>query len=442
MRIISLESENFKRLKAIEIRPDGDLVEITGRNGAGKSSTLDAIWAALAGKDAAPVKPVRKGEKEATIALRLGDDGKTALKVTRKFIAQDDGTFSTSLKVENGEGARYTKPQQMLDDLVGALSFDPLEFTRLPADKQLAALAAFVKDVDLAALKESNATDFKARTDINRRAKELRAQAEGVEIPMGAPKQRVDDAELLTRFQNAGEENAQIARRAERRRQMAEEAERKEVEAERMQARAVALRAEADKLAADADALSDESKELAAELADAPALPALVDVSELRQQIDQAKAKNELFDRTARAKAEYQRLSADAKAQEDRSAELTAAMAAREKQRDDAVKAAKMPVKGLDFGDDEILLDGIPFSQASDAQKLRTSIAIAAAMNPTLRVIRVRDGSLLDKDSWALLAGMAEQMDMQCWVETVQSGRDAAIVIEDGEIAAFAEAAE
>lgn len=81
------------------------------------------------------------------------------------------------------------------------------------------------------------------------------------------------------------------------------------------------------------------------------------------------------------------------------------------------------------------VLDALWWALAGkDAQQLRASIAIASAMNPKLRVIRVRDGSLLDSDSMALLAGFAEANDMQVWVETVQSGRPGAIVIEDGQV--------
>ena len=49
MNIVKLRAENIKRIVAVEIEPDGALVQITGRNGAGKSSVLDAIWWALAG---------------------------------------------------------------------------------------------------------------------------------------------------------------------------------------------------------------------------------------------------------------------------------------------------------------------------------------------------------------------------------------------------------
>ena len=47
MKILTLTAENFMRLAAVEITPDGNMVQITGRNGMGKSSVLNAIWAAI-----------------------------------------------------------------------------------------------------------------------------------------------------------------------------------------------------------------------------------------------------------------------------------------------------------------------------------------------------------------------------------------------------------
>lgn len=117
MKIISLTSENFKRLQAVEIRPGGNLVEITGRNGQGKSSVLDSIWAALAGKDACPSVPIRKGKERARIKLDLGE-----LVVTRTFVLQENGDYTTQIAVENAQGARYPSPQRMIDALLGELT--------------------------------------------------------------------------------------------------------------------------------------------------------------------------------------------------------------------------------------------------------------------------------------------------------------------------------
>jgi hypothetical protein len=135
MRIISLQVDNFMRIKAVSIRPDKSLVEIRGKNEQGKSSLLNAMWAALAGKAAIPPVPIRKGEETASIRLDLG-----TLKIVRKFKLTEAGEYTTSLTVESDEGARFTKPQDVLNSLVGELSFDPLEFKRMKPKEQAEAL--------------------------------------------------------------------------------------------------------------------------------------------------------------------------------------------------------------------------------------------------------------------------------------------------------------
>jgi len=55
-------------------------------------------------------------------------------------------------------------------------------------------------------------------------------------------------------------------------------------------------------------------------------------------------------------------------------------------------------------------------------------------MNPKLRVIRVRDGSLLDEDAMKLLAKFADAHDMQIWVERVDSSGAVGFVLEDGRV--------
>ena len=51
MRIVELKTENVKRIQAVEITPQGNVVVIGGKNGAGKSSVLDSIEYALHGGD-------------------------------------------------------------------------------------------------------------------------------------------------------------------------------------------------------------------------------------------------------------------------------------------------------------------------------------------------------------------------------------------------------
>lgn len=60
------------------------------------------------------------------------------------------------------------------------------------------------------------------------------------------------------------------------------------------------------------------------------------------------------------------------------------------------------------------------------------SVAIAMASNPKLRVLRIKDGSLLDKASLALLESMADDRDYQVWIERVDTSGTVGIIMEDG----------
>ena len=86
MKILQLTVENFKKIKAFILKPDPYVQEISGANGAGKSSALDAIWAALGGaemvKASGTSQPIRNGEKKAMVTLDLGD-----MIVTRRWTA-------------------------------------------------------------------------------------------------------------------------------------------------------------------------------------------------------------------------------------------------------------------------------------------------------------------------------------------------------------------
>src|SRR5690242_20109026 len=103
-KIVRLEASNVKRLRAVAIEPDGSLVVVSGRNGQGKSSVLDAIWMALGGKKAFPRRPVREGAEEATIRLELDE-----LVVERRIKPTGD----TTLAVSSRDGARYNSPQAL-----------------------------------------------------------------------------------------------------------------------------------------------------------------------------------------------------------------------------------------------------------------------------------------------------------------------------------------
>lgn len=432
LRVVGLTVENLKRIKAVHIVPDGDLIQLTGKNGAGKSTVLDSIWWALKGKVVVDPEPIRRGEERAKITLDLGD-----LIVTRTFTKQEDGEFTTSLKVESAEGALFPSPQKILDDLLGSLTFDPLAFLEKDAKGQVADLAKLVKlDVNLELLDGQNAADYENRKDVNRRVKELAGKVSALRGQLvDVPLELIDTSALVQRMAGASKINQGIDEERRLRADLLRQSNEAKEKATQRRARAAQLIEEAEALEAEAERLLQED-------ANRPALDKPVDTTALLEEIQQADAENqkrkaakEAHDRHAQAEAEYKAEMAKADA-------LTERMAARTKQKADAIAAAKMPVEGLGFGDGVVTFGGFPLAQASTGEQWTVSLAIAGAMNPKLKVIMIRQGALMDSDRIRQTAEWAAANGYQVWMERVEESGKVGIVMEDGAARVAAEAAD
>lgn len=421
MKIVKLTAENIKKLRAVEITPTGALVEITGRNGSGKTSCLDSIWWALAGTTAIQAVPIRKGETKARIRLDLGE-----LIVERRF--NDKGS---TLTVEAADGARFGSPQRMLDGLLGALTFDPLAFVGQDPRDQFETLRKITKlEVDFDKLDGLNRSDFEKRTEINRDAKALRAQAEGITVAAKLPDVPVDTTALMDEMASAAKVNADIETRKGRRAQAALDIQTRRDQAERDREDAAGKRRQADDADKQAARFEAEADELQKKVDGAEALPAPVNVDAVRTKLTEAQATNaEIAKRERRAATIKQ-----AEALEAKSKDLTESMDARKTAKERAIANAEMPVPGLGFGEGIVTFGGVPFEQASTAEQIKVSLAIAMAANPKLKVIRIKEGVFLDDDNFKLVAETAQANGYQVWVETVHANTPTAIEIEDGQV--------
>jgi AAA domain-containing protein len=429
MKILRLEAENVKRLHAVDITPTGDIVEISGDNANGKTSVLDAIWWALAGTGAVQAEPIRRGAQTARIRLDMGD-----LIVTRTFKRVKDGEFTTKLQVENAEGASFNSPQKMLDALVAVLTFDPIEFTRMKPREQFDAVRTFVPGIDFENIDNLNRGDFQKRSEANRRLEEAKAGAGLIALRDDLPDDEIPESEFLDKIAGSAQANADIERERERRVQTRELLVNKSGAVASKRTKAAELRRQADEMDVDATNLDSLVAQHTADLEALPPLTQPVDVTEIREQLTRAQATNAAIRRNAefyRRKAALETVANDAAMLSD---ELTAKINARNKAKQEAIAAAQMPVEGLGFGEGFITLNGVPFNQASDAEQLSASIAIAMRTNSKLRVIRVRDGSLLDDAKMKILADMAAANGCQVWIETVRAVTDTAVIIEDGAV--------
>lgn len=427
MHIIRLEASNVKRLSAVKITPEGRVVKITGKNDQGKSSVLDSIWYALGGGEAIEDDPIRGGADEAKIVLDLGE-----MTVTRKLKRKEGSPpFTSTLIVENKDGSRPKSPQTLLNELVGKFTLDPLAFSRLPPKGQFDALKMLVPNFDFDANSQAYQTDYEKRTAENRKFKEAIAAASAIMAPEGKT-ERVDEAPILADMAKAGEHNQEIQERTQRRATATKQAEDFEASVVTHKEHIERLETEIASRKAEIQRCEEAALGLRKKLSEAKPLAEPLDTAKLAEALTAARAANAIADKQEQRAA----LLDTAKQHETTANALTASMQARDEEKNAAIAAAKFPVEGLSLGNEEVLINGHPFAQAAASQKIKTSVALAMAGNPAIRVMRIMDGSLLDNDAMKVISEMAEAQDFQVWIEAVSEGNGAGIVIEDGHVKA------
>lgn len=413
MKIIELRGENVKRMKAFALKPDGHTVIVAGKNGQGKSSLLDSIVLALGGKSTETAKltkkPIRDGEKTAYVEVDLGE-----YTVTRKWTERND-----SLEILGKNGEKFSSPQKMLDELIGDLSFDPLEFTRLSAKEQRAVLLELVDlGFDLDAWEKNYKEVYDKRTEIGRDVKRLQGAADSLEYgySIDTPKEEIDVAALMKDL----ERYTKLTQAEDQKYQAIAQAEQKIID----------NKDEIKRLEEHNKEIESLIKSTKKEIDDNPADYHKVTV--IREQIDKSNEINAAV-RARKAFEDTEQALIEAQKKYDKGTEY---LKEQEQKKAKALKEAKMPVTGLGFDDDGVTFKDIPFSQLSQAEQIKVSMAIAMAQNPKLRIIRIDDGSLLDEDNLAAVQKMAEGNDFQVWVERVSDDAKMGVVIEDGEIVA------
>jgi DNA repair exonuclease SbcCD ATPase subunit len=429
-------------LRVVEINPKGRVIQITGKNGQGKSSVIDAIWAGLVGSKAIPEKPVRRGAQKAKIKIDLGE-----FKVIRTINEEGGHT----LTVENAKGTKVTSPQAMLDGLLGELTFDPLGFIAKAANettpmlrkRQIETLRKVAKiELDIDALNAADAKDYESRTQINRDIKQLEVEVAGITVQEGLPKEKLSEADVLAKLQGANAENqaAQEQFKAKQRLSDASTAARRaiednnrahaqikdemvELEAKLIELRLLLEQCEKAKI----NVLLPNLEQADKAYADAPA-GELVDVTALTQELQTVQLTNREIDKRSRREDREKQL----RLKRQRADSLTRAIEDRTEQKRTAMQTATMPVAGLTFDENNVMFNGIPIDQLGEGEQIRISTAIAMAANPDLRILRILHGEALDDDSLAILAEMAEANDFQIWMAKVDSSGRVGIVMEDG----------
>jgi len=423
-----------------ELQLNGASVEITGTNGTGKSSVIEAIRYALTNASKRDVL-IRRGETEGEILIETD----TGLHINRK--AREG---MSDYKQIRQDGKDVGSPEAFLREIFTPMQIDPVEFTRMTKAEQnkiILGLIDFKWDLNwiqeqfgevpagvdysqhilqvLNDIQAEKGVYFQTRQDLNREIRTKRGVAETIakDIPSGYQADKWEAFDLGAKYSvlnSMKEENAKIERAKEYRasidgkirafeaerdieinsqaKAIATEREGLKLSIERMKAE---IKAAEDKLAGLDGKLADKTKlaqseyekkvaELKqnADVADKWAEKQKHDVSQLQDEITEAEAMKRHLNEFARMQGvlrDVDKLTADSE-ELTRKIELARALPA------EILKTATIPVEGLTVENGVPLINGLPITNLSEGEQLDLCVDVTLSKPGALQIILI-DGA-------------------------------------------------
>jgi hypothetical protein len=481
--LIHIRTQNIKAVRLVDITLDQPLTLIGGDNGVGKSSFLDSYKWCLKGKASIQMDPIHHGEQEGSVTCDFGEGADIKMSVKRTIQRVGDSDYTTGVDIEIPGHVTPTKVQWFLDQLAGEMSFDPMKFDEVDDATRFDILQKFVSGFDFKANAKADKETREARTVINRDQKREQAAADSITTGPVPPCEAVDEQALTTLLREAGEKNTDRATRAASRdraaakiaelRKFADETPQRAKEKKahlaryhdewtvaaqarildmRLQIRQLEERIAGEEIKVrEEQRLHDEGVEtalaalhtegiaavteadlLAAKLAALGPLPEAVDAAAVSAQLDEARTSNARHAAWRISRDKKLAYQAEADRLEKESDELTAVIDDLAAAKLTAIEQAALPVTGLGFGDGYVTLDKVPWEQASTAQRIDASTAIAMALNPKLRVILIHNGSNLGSKMKERIRLRAIEKGYRVLMEVVDDTGGTHVVIQDG----------
>lgn len=409
MKVSKIKIENILGIEELEIAP-GAVTVISGGNGTGKTSALEAVKAALRGGNDATL--LRNGAKKGEVVLVL-DDG-TAVKRTVR-------ATGTTTKVCAADGAELNGPAGRIKAIVHGESLNPVEWISAPKASRVEMLAESIpmdldvekigqicgREVDVSAKRPLDLLDalrkeaYDERTGLSRAAREKAATAKQLSDAVAPVQENAADvAELEKRRAAAEEKYAAEMRRIEGKL----EGVRKDYAG-----RIAALRDELAKI----EHSAEKSRSMAGE-------ERAASVSGLDAEIRAAREAEASAARASQARETAKKMREEADELERRADGKTAEIEALDAYRMELL--AKSPLPGLEIREGDIFVDGVPFDRVNSARKMRIAVEVAKLRAGELGLICVDGAEMLDEEAFAALCEGMRDSGLQMICTRVSAG--------------------
>ena len=425
VKISSLELENVKRVRAVELAPtENGLTVIGGRNRQGKTSVLDAIAWALGGEKHRPDKPTRDG---------AATPAKLHVELSNGLVVERSGSKG-SLKVTDPTGRRAG--QTLVNDFVSSLALDLPRFLS-GTDKERAETLLQVIGVGDQLTEIGNRLNraYEERHTLGQVLTRKQKAAEDMVHHDDAPEEPVSVAELVAEQQEILGRNGENQRKRLMAEELASKAELAQQAVERQ--REVAADLERQLAAANArtsdllDALvranmdAKTAQKTAAQLTDES-------TAEIETSIASIEATNELV-RENMAKAAAQ---AEADQLREEYSALDAVVSSIRRERLDLLAGADLPLEGLSVSEDgNLIYGGAAWSDMSGADQLKVATAVVRHVQPSCGFVLVDKLEQMDPETLREFGEWCQSEGLQVIGTRVSTGDECSVVIEDGRVA-------
>lgn len=423
-KIIKLELENVKRVRAVEITPAAvGLTTIGGKNCQGKTSNLDAICFALGGEKYRPSNLQREGSSaEASIRITMSNG----------LVVERSGK-NASLKVIDPSGARAG--QRLLDSFVEELALNLPKFMSMnSAEKAKILLSILGIEDQLRVIDAEEKAAYDERTMQGRIADQKEKYAAEMPEWHDVPDEPLTPAALVAESQSIMARNAAKANARANLDQMAQAektAWEKAKAKEQRIAEIKAMLAQAEKEYA--DALS-AAKAIHDEIEQAQAIP--IDADESTADIERKLAELEEINGKVRANSDKQKAIDDAENARQAYNVLTARIDEVRAKRRKLLESVKLPLPGLGVDNGELVYNGQKWDCMSGMEQIKVAAAIIRQRKPECGFILLDKLEAFDLDQLAALSEWLTENNLQAIGTRVSTGGECSIIIEDGLVVA------
>lgn len=407
VKITSLQAENIKRIRAIQLTPaPSGLTILGGGNNQGKTSVLDAIAWALGGDRFRPHAAAREG---ALVPPHLRIELSNGIVVERKG-------KNSALTVTDPSGRRCG--QQLLNSFVEELALDLPRFMEA-SDREKADILLKIIGIGgpLAALDRQIRQQYDQRTAIGQIAAQKKHYAEELTEYPEAPDRPVSASELIRRQQ------AILARNGENQR-LRDRAVNLEAALEGQRQRVEFL---AQQLAGEQEKLEGLQQQLETARRSAAGLQ-----DESTAALEQSLREIEETNRRVRANLDKARARQEAEDYAAQYQDLTDGIEALRRRRLELLEGADLPLPGLSVEEGVLTYQGRTWKDLSGSDQLRVAAAIVRRLNPECGFVLLDKLEQMDLDTLARFGAWLEAEGLQAIATRVSTGQECQIIIEDG----------